>query len=155
MVVQAAQLAGAHEMILALPKGYETEIGDSGHWLSGGQSQRIGIARALYCDPRLVVLDEPNSSLDGAGEAALSETLTALKQRGVTVVIIAHRPSVLVKMDMMLVLNPAGGVASFGPTADIMKQYTQRAPDEAAPPKPVAGQSTARAAPVAAQERIS
>ncbi|GAA0561112.1 type I secretion system permease/ATPase [Rhizomicrobium electricum] len=126
-VVAAAKLAFAHEMILMLPKGYETEIGDAGHWLSGGQQQRIGIARALYGDPRLVVLDEPNSNLDAAGEKALTDTLAALKKRSTTTIVIAHRPSILLGMDKILVLNPNGGVASFGPTADIMREYTRGA----------------------------
>ncbi|HWC63143.1 MAG TPA: ATP-binding cassette domain-containing protein, partial [Rhizomicrobium sp.] len=124
------------------------EIGDSGHWLSGGQSQRIGIARALYGDPRLVVLDEPNSSLDGAGEVALVETLSELKQQGVTVVVVAHRPSVLAKTDKMLVLNPHGGVASFGPTQEVMQQYIPR---EA--PRPVVARPVS--SPMTAEEQVS
>jgi ABC-type protease/lipase transport system fused ATPase/permease subunit len=119
-------------MILGLPKGYETEIGDSGHWLSGGQSQRIGLVRALYCDPRLIVLDEPNSNLDSFGEQALAQTLAALKEAGVTVVVIAHRPSILLGMDKILVLNPQGGVATFGPTTEVMRQFTQKAEGEIA-----------------------
>lgn len=123
-VVRAANLANAHEMILALPKGYETEIGEGGHWLSGGQRQRIGIARALFGDPRLVVLDEPNSNLDGAGENALTATLSELKRLGITTVVVAHRPSLLAGMDKILVLNPNGGVAGYGPARDVMNQFT-------------------------------
>jgi PrtD family type I secretion system ABC transporter len=131
-VVRAAQLAGAHEMILALPKGYETEIGDNGHLLSGGQAQRIGLVRALYCEPRLIVLDEPNANLDSFGEAALMQTLAELKKIGSTVVVIAHRPGILMGMDKILVLNPQGGVAAFGPAADVMRQFTQKSEGEIA-----------------------
>ncbi len=146
-VVRAAQLAHAHEMILALPHGYETEIGENGHWLSGGQSQRIGLARALYGDPRYIVLDEPNSNLDGVGEQALAQTLAELKSMAVTVVIIAHRPSVLMGVDKILVLNPNGGVAAYGPTQDVMPQFVGSAGGDAAK----AGRSLATATPERAQ----
>lgn len=135
-VALAAQRAGAHEMILALPKGYDTDIGEYGHKLSGGQSQRIGIARALYGDPRVVILDEPNSNLDSTGQDALLATLAELKSRGVTVIIVAHFPSILQTVDKMLVLRGNGTVDAFGPRADIMAQFARRStprPAEAAP----------------------
>ena len=135
-VVRAARLAGAHDMILALPKGYETEIGDAGHFLSGGQRQRIGIARTLYGEPRLVVLDEPNANLDGAGEQALIATLAELKRLKVTAIVVAHRPAVLVNMDKILVMSPAGGMAAFGPTSEVLPQVSQPAHAEAPPPAP-------------------
>jgi PrtD family type I secretion system ABC transporter len=125
-VVRAAQRAGAHEMILGLPKDYNTEIGDYGHNLSGGQSQRIGIARALYGDPRYIVLDEPNSNLDGLGEQALLETLNQLKRDGVTVIVVAHRPSILQTVDKMLVLKASGAMETFGPRAEVMAKYAAR-----------------------------
>jgi PrtD family type I secretion system ABC transporter len=125
-VVRAAQRARAHDMILALPKGYDTEVGGNGHRLSGGQSQRIGFARALYGDPRFVVLDEPNSNLDAPGEESLLNALGTLRQEGVTLVIVAHRPSVLNGVDKMLVLRANGTVEAFGPRAEVMAQFTKR-----------------------------
>lgn len=118
-IVAAARLAGVHDMILALPKGYDTRVLASGAPLSGGQRQRIALARAVFGDPRLVVLDEPNSNLDSEGDAALHGLLAQLKARRTTVVMIAHRPSVLVSLDKVLVLTN-GTVAEFGPVARVM-----------------------------------
>ena len=124
-VVQAAKRAGAHEMILSLPKGYDTDIGNYGHNLSGGQSQRIGIARALYGDPRLVVLDEPNSNLDSFGEEALLQTMVQLKSEKVTLVIVAHRSTILQNVDKMLVLRPNGTVDAFGPREKVVQRFSR------------------------------
>jgi PrtD family type I secretion system ABC transporter len=135
-VVRAAKRAGAHEMILGLPKGYDTDIGLRGLRLSGGQAQRVGIARALYGEPRLIVLDEPNSNLDSIGEEALLATLNGLKQDKVTVVIVAHRPSVLSGVDKILVLRADGSPEAYGPRAEVMQQFTRRSAPQQQPQQP-------------------
>jgi ABC-type protease/lipase transport system fused ATPase/permease subunit len=124
-VIRAAQRAHVHELILRLPNGYDTEIGER-LALSPGQRQRIALARALYGDPRLVVLDEPNSNLDTEGEQALLATIHGLKEQGVTVVIVAHRPSLLVGVDKVLVVRE-GGIEAFGPRSEILQRVVRRA----------------------------
>jgi ATP-binding cassette subfamily C protein/ATP-binding cassette subfamily C protein EexD len=126
-VVAAAELAGVHEMILRMPKGYETEIGEAGCFLSGGQRQRIGLARAVYGQPVLVVLDEPNSSLDAAGEEALNAAVQALKAAGSTVVLIAHRPSLLAQVDKIAILNE-GRLQAFGTRDAVLSQMKAQRP---------------------------
>jgi type I secretion system ABC transporter, PrtD family len=118
-VVEAAQAAGVHEMIVRMPDGYRTELGPLGVSLSGGQRQRIGLARALYGSPFLVVLDEPNSNLDGEGEAALTRAIERVKARGGVVVVIAHRPSALLAVDLVAVVQN-GKLAAFGPKDEIL-----------------------------------
>jgi len=118
-VVAAAKLAGVHELILSLPQGYDTEIEEGGLILSGGQRQRIGLARVFFGDPRLLVLDEPNANLDSEGEDALLEAIASAREQGRTVVMVAHRPSVLQQVDKMLVLKN-GGLAMFGTRDEVM-----------------------------------
>ena len=118
-VIAAAKAAGVHELILGLPKGYETKIGESGEALSAGQRQRIGLARALYGDPFLVVLDEPNSNLDTDGERALAKAIRGVCERGGIVVVIAHRPSVLGAVDFVLALFN-GQPRAFGKRDEVL-----------------------------------
>jgi ATP-binding cassette subfamily C exporter for protease/lipase len=120
-IEQAAALVGLHEFILALPKGYQTPIGRDGALLSGGQRQRVALARALYGDPVFVVLDEPNSSLDEAGDAALMQAILTMKSRGTTFVINTHRTSVLSVSDRVLVLKD-GVQQMYGPTAEVLQK---------------------------------
>lgn len=136
-VEAAARAVGLHETIMALPQGYETAIGDDGCFLSGGQRQRVGLARAIYGNPRFVVLDEPNSSLDDAGEQALVRTLLALKAGGTTIIVITHRTSVLAAVDLMLILQD-GQVKAYGPRDDVLAALQKGAQAAAAAP-PSAG----------------
>nr|WP_314623272.1 type I secretion system permease/ATPase [uncultured Noviherbaspirillum sp.] len=125
-VVAAAIRANAHELILGLPKGYDTQVGEQGARLSPGQRQRIALARALYGNPRLVILDEPNSNLDGLGEISLAQALAGLKSEGITSIVVTHRPALIAHVDKILVLE-AGRVKQFGPSAEVMKAMQRQA----------------------------
>jgi ATP-binding cassette subfamily C protein len=121
LVIEAAQMAGVHDMILSMPNGYNTQIGDGGQSLSGGQRQRIGLARALYRMPSLVILDEPNASLDADGEAALLGALQRLKAEKRTVILITHKTNILSVMDKILVLAQ-GQMQAFGERDEIFSK---------------------------------
>ena len=128
-VIEAAQQAHAHELILALPKGYETELGAYGTYLSGGQRQRIALARALFGTPPLVVLDEPNSNLDRPGDEALSAAIDGCRSRGQTVVLVSHRVQAIGKADLLLFLEK-GQQRAFGPRNEVMKLFQGPAPQQ-------------------------
>jgi ATP-binding cassette, subfamily C, bacterial PrsD len=135
-VVKAAMAAGAHDMIVRLPQGYDTFLTDNGASLSAGQKQRIGLARALFGDPFLVVLDEPNANLDAAGENALHEAITQVRERGGIVVLATHRPSALTAVDKLLVFGH-GSIGAFGMKDEVLsKMVANRGAIEAASRKP-------------------
>ena len=138
-VIAAAKSAGIHEMILRLSEGYDTRIGEGGAGLSAGQRQRVGLARALYGDPFLVVLDEPNSNLDGEGENALTQAIVGVRQRGGICIVVAHRPSALAAVDMILMMAD-GRAQAFGPKDEVLKRVLRSTPAPAA--EPVAAQRT-------------
>ncbi|MGU3540971.1 type I secretion system permease/ATPase [Methylobacterium sp. A54F] len=134
-VVAAAQAAGAHAMILRLPEGYDTRVGEGGAGLSAGQRQRIGLARALYGDPFLVILDEPNANLDSEGENALTQAILGVRRRGGICVVVAHRPSALAAVDLVLVMAE-GRVQAFGPKDEVLRRVLRPAPAPDAAPVP-------------------
>lgn len=133
-VIEAAKLAGVHEMILHLPAGYATRLGGAERPLSGGQIQRIGLARALFGNPRLIVLDEPNSNLDVSGDNALAQAIATMRERGSTVIVMAHRPSALAAVNKVLILH-AGTVAAFGNKEEVLVAAMQGS-ETGAPPRP-------------------
>jgi len=141
-VISAAKLADVHEMILSLPDGYETQIGEAGGILSGGQRQRIALARALFGAPMLLVLDEPNASLDRVGEQALLDTIDEMRRRGVTIVVIAHRPTMLEHVDKILVLRE-GKTDMYGTRDEVMAKLTGRPEPATVAPEQVEGQTKA------------
>ncbi|CAO4166706.1 type I secretion system permease/ATPase [Methylorubrum populi] len=140
-VIAAARAAGVHELILRLPEGYDTQIGEGGSGLSAGQRQRVGLARALYREPFLVVLDEPNANLDSEGENALTEAILGVRRRGGICVVVAHRPSALAALDLILMMAD-GRAQAFGPKDEILKRVLRPAPAPA--PVPVTADEAAK-----------
>jgi ATP-binding cassette subfamily C protein len=135
-VIAAAKAAGVHDLIVNLPAGYETQLGERGMALSAGQQQRIALARALYGDPFLVVLDEPNSNLDAEGDEALTKAILGVRARGGIVIIVAHRPSALAAVDRVLVMM-RGAQQAFGPKEEILTPTVRRESTAPAPLKVV------------------
>jgi ATP-binding cassette subfamily C protein len=125
-VIAAARAAGVHDLIVHLPDGYETHIGENGAAISAGQRQRIALARALYGNPFLVVLDEPNSNLDAEGDEALTQAILGARERGAAVIVIAHRPSALLGVDLILAMAN-GRAQTFGPKEEVLKKVLERA----------------------------
>ena len=125
-VVAAATAAAAHRMILDLPQGYDTRVSQGSGRLSGGQIQRIGLARALYADPAIFVLDEPNSNLDNEGSAALNLAIRNIKARGGAVIIMAHRPAAITECELLLVMDQ-GMRRAFGPRDEVLKSMVKNA----------------------------
>jgi ATP-binding cassette subfamily C protein len=122
-IIAAARAAGVYEMIVQFPEGFDTQIGENGSMLSAGQRQRIGLARALYGDPFLVVLDEPNSNLDSDGEAALAQAIAGIRARKGIAIVIAHRPSALAAANLVLVLAN-GQLQAFGAKDEVLNKAT-------------------------------
>jgi len=139
-ILAATKIAGAHDMIVALPDGYETVVGEGGAALSGGQRQRIALARALYGDPFLVVLDEPNSSLDADGDNALAAAIHAVKARGGIVIVITHRPSGLSAVDLVGVMNE-GRLQAFGPRDEVLAATTRSEARPERAPRPATAEA--------------
>jgi ATP-binding cassette subfamily C protein len=135
-IIAAAQAAGVHELIVNLPQGYDTSVGEGGAGLSAGQAQRIALARALYGDPFLVVLDEPNSNLDAEGDEALSRAITGIRSRGGIAIVVAHRPSAIVSVDLLLMMAH-GRIQGFGPKDEVLARLAQREAPAARPLKVV------------------
>ncbi len=124
-VIAAAKAVGVHDMIVNLPEGYNTAVGEHGAGLSAGQAQRVALARAVYRDPFLVVLDEPNSNLDSEGDEALTRAILGVRERKGIVIVVAHRPSAIAGVDKILVLNQ-GRVQAFGPKDEVLAKVLQR-----------------------------
>jgi len=132
LIIAAAKAAGVHDLIVGLPEGYETQVGEQGAALSAGQAQRIALARALYRDPFLVVLDEPNANLDSEGDEALTRAILGVRERGGIVVVVAHRPSAITGVDLILVMNK-GRMHHFGQKDEVLAKALPRSAGAARP----------------------
>jgi ATP-binding cassette subfamily C protein len=124
-VIAAAKAVGVHDLIVRLPSGYDTQIGEQGSALSAGQAQRIALARAVYRDPFLVVLDEPNSNLDSEGEEALTRAILGVRERKGIIVVVAHRPSAIAGVDRLLMMSQ-GRTQAIGPKDEVLSKVLQR-----------------------------
>jgi ATP-binding cassette subfamily C protein len=144
-IYEAAVLSGIHEMVSQLPNGYETVLERGGSPLSGGQKQRVALGRALFGNPAFVVLDEPNSNLDAAGEQALSDTLQRAKERGVTMAVITLRPALLNSVDKVLILR-AGRVEAFGPPNEVLHRLVRTGSPVRPSPVPASSSESAEGA---------
>jgi ATP-binding cassette subfamily C protein len=133
--IAAAQVAGAHELIQRLPGGYDQQLGLNGRGLSAGQMQRVALARALFRGPAILILDEPNSNLDADGDQELLQCLQMCKARGTTILLVAHRMSMMPVVDGLLIIQD-GRVAAYGPKDDILKQITTQKSVPAPEPHP-------------------
>jgi len=149
-VVEAARMAGVHDMILAFPQGYDTPVGESGSTLSGGQRQRIGLARALFGNPFLIVLDEPNSNLDPLGEQSLNDAIHQMRQAGKIVVIVAHRPSAIFAANKILSVR-GGRAEMFGPKEQVLAALFPRIGQPHKPSQMTTPQSGERSVPQTGQ----
>ncbi len=142
-IVAAAKQAAVHDMLVRLPEGYNTRVGAGGHRLSAGQLQRIGLARAMYGDPTLIILDEPNANLDAEGEAALVQAVMNSRRRGATVIVVAHRPSALAAIDMLLMMKDGQQVA-FGAKDEVLAKVLNQRQQAGAPATSSAGPAAPR-----------
>lgn len=147
-IIEAAKNAGAHDLILRMPEGYETRVGDAGSLLSAGQRQRVGLARAAYGSPFMIVLDEPNANLDHEGDQALTGAIRSMREAGSIVIVVSHRPSALAALEQVLIMAD-GQVKAFGPRDEVLRKFTRQQPGGQGPggPPPAADTPHAGAQP--------